>query len=295
MKTEIAAIVRSIEAIPPLPVVARQIMELLQDESTSMDKIVDLVEKDISLASRLITLANSPFYGTLGKVSSINHALVLLGTNEVRAALLAMSVYKFFAGKEKANDTKKNLWRHAIVCSQTAKMLANHFRIQEADSLFLAALLHDVGKVAMASFLPEQSEQVFAEVGEQKISFSAAERHVLGATHYQVAAKLLQQWQFPARIILPVFFHHAPWQAKEFGSEASIVYLANLLTHMAGYPTLPEEPVQDPQQFASSEQCLFLARSGFDLDGQLLGRLVDQIRLSLIENQHLFNFLEEPH
>ncbi|MEJ2691099.1 MAG: hypothetical protein P8130_14385, partial [Deltaproteobacteria bacterium] len=73
---------------------------------------------------------------------------------------------------------------------------------------------------------------------------------------------------------------------------AAIVYLANRLTHMAGYPTLPEEPEMDPQQFAASDQCLFLVRGGFDLDAQLLERLVEQIRIFLDENPQLLGFLE---
>jgi putative nucleotidyltransferase with HDIG domain len=297
MDKEITTLVQRIEAIPPLPMVARQVMELLQDEETPMGKIAELVEKDISLASRILTLANSPFYGTLSKVSSIDHALVLLGLNEVRAALLAISVHRFFSGQSEASRAsgreKRHLWRHAIVCSQTAKMLANHFKVEGADAIFLAALLHDVGKVVMQCFLPPLFRRVAAEVKEKKHPFSKAERRIIGATHYQVAAKLLQQWQFPARIILPVFFHHAPWHAKEFSNAAAIVYLANRLAHMAGYPTLPEEPETDPQQFAESDQCLFLVRSGFDLDASLLSRLVGQIRLMLAENQHLFSFLEE--
>ncbi len=295
MKKEITALVKQIEAIPPLPMVARQVMELLQDEATPMSKIAELVEKDISLATRLLTLANSPFYGTLGKVSSIDHAIVLLGLSEVRAVLMAVSVHKFFSSQQAASqavDEKKSLWRHAIVCSQTAKMLANHFRVQGADSIFLAALLHDVGKVALECFQPLTYEQVVRTVREQKCSFSKAEHQVLGATHYQVAAKLMQQWKFPGRIILPVFFHHAPWQAKEFGNEAALVYLANNLAHMAGYPTLAEEPEVDVQQFAASDQCSFLVRSGFDLDGQLMERLVEQIRIFLGENPQLLSFLD---
>lgn len=296
MKKEIAALVKQIEAIPPLPVVARQIMELLQDDATPMKKIAELVEKDVSLATRLLTLANSPFYGTLGKVSSIDHAMVLLGSKEVRAVLVAVSVYNFFSSNQdpsnNAVNEKRSLWRHAIVCSQTAKMLAAHFRVQEADSIFLAALLHDVGKVAMESFQPSSYKKVTTAIQTQKCRSSKAEHEILGATHYQLAAKLLQQWRFPGRIIFPVFFHHAPWHAKEFGNEAAIVYLANRLTHMAGYPTLPEEPEMDPQQFAASDQCLFLVRGGFDLDAQLLERLVEQIRIFLDENPQLLGFLE---
>jgi putative nucleotidyltransferase with HDIG domain len=296
MKKEIAALVKQIEAIPPLPVVARQIMELLQDEAVAMKKIAELVEKDISLATRLLTLANSPFYGTLGKVSSIDHAMVLLGLNEVRAVLMAVSVHKFFSSKQNSSKNavseKRSLWRHAIVCSQTAKMLATHFKVQGADAIFLAALLHDVGKVAMECFQPSSYEKVTTAIQTQKCSFSKAEHQTLGATHYQVAAKILQQWKFPGRIILPVFFHHAPWHAKEFGNEAAILYLANCLTHMAGYPTLTEEPETDLQQFAASNQCLFLVRSGLDLDARLLERLVEQIRIFLAENPQLLSFLE---
>lgn len=297
MKKEIAALVKQIETIPPLPMVARQVMALLQDDATPMNKLAEIIEKDISLATRLLTLANSPFYGTLGKVSSIDHAMVLLGLNEVRAVLMALSVHNFFSARQDASkggavDNKRNLWRHAIVSSQTAKMLANHFKVQGADAIFLAALLHDVGKVAMESFQPAAYEKVTNTVQQQGCTFSKAEQQVLGATHYQVGAKLLQQWRFPGRIILPVFFHHAPWHAKEFGNEAAFVYLANVLTHMAGYPTMREESATDAQQFAVSDKCLFLVRSGFDLDAQLIERLVEQIRIFLGENPQLLGFLE---
>lgn len=267
-----------IERIPTIPVISREVMSLLSDENVSIKKLAEVVEKDQAMAVRILKMANSAFYATLGKVSSIDHALVILGVSEIKAILLAFSVRDFFHDSENMTIDRKRFWRHAVVCSQVAKYLARYFNVPSDSTLFLTGLIHDMGKVVFDQYFHEDFVEIVQFVNEHHSTFSEAEKEILGVTHYQVAAKLLQQWKFPAKVVMQVFYHHAPWHDSNDGPGPIIVYLANLLTKMAGYPCLETERKTDISEFSSSKAMEFVIKSGFDLDSESLEKLLHQIQ-----------------
>ena len=210
--------IKRVEEIPTLPIVSQKILPLLGDENVSLKKIAELIERDQALAVKILKVANSAFYATLSRVSSIDHALVILGLSEVRAILLGFSIHNFFTNSKSNGFDRTRFWKHSIICSQVAKYLARYFKIQADDSLFLAGLIHDMGKVVFDQYFHEEFLEIIDYVSTKHESFSKAEKETLGITHYQVAAKLLQQWKFPEKVVMHVFFHHAPWHDKNYVS-----------------------------------------------------------------------------
>jgi putative nucleotidyltransferase with HDIG domain len=253
-------------------------MNLLSDENASIKKLSEVIEKDQSMAVKILKMANSAFYGTLGRVSSIDHALVILGIGEIKSILLAFSVRDFFSDSMSDSIDRNRFWKHSIICSQVAKYLARYFNRSSDDTLFLSGLIHDMGKVVFDQYFHEEFVDIVHFVNENHTTFSEGEREILGITHYQVAAKLLQQWKFPQRVVMQVFFHHAPWHDKGDGSGSIIIYLANVLAKMAGYSCLESEKDIQLSQFAASKAMDFVVKSGFDLDGDSLEKIVHQIQ-----------------
>jgi putative nucleotidyltransferase with HDIG domain len=286
--------VEKVEQIPTLPIVSRQIFPLLGDENVSVKKVAELIEKDQALAVKILKVANSSFYGTLSKVSSIDHALVILGIEEVRSILLAFSIYNFFSNDNGDGFDRTRFWKHSIICSQVAKYLTRYFKMQRDDTLFLAGLIHDLGKVVFDKYFHGEFLQILDYISLNNESFSKGEKEILGITHYQVAAKLLQQWKFPEKVIMHVFYHHAPWQDKNYGPGSIVVYLANLFTKLAGYPCIPSEKKTEVSEFSDSKVMDFVVQSGFELDYQSIEKMIHQIQEFIaIESRNVLSFFGE--
>lgn len=290
----IERLIQTIEQIPTLPIVSQQVMLVLEDKNVSIKKISDLIEKDQALAVKILKVANSAFYATLSKVSTIDHALVILGLQEVKGILLAFSIHNFFSQTQFNGFGRERFWKHSMICSQIAKYLAQHFKVQKDETLFLSGLIHDMGKIVFDQYFHEEFLKIIDDVSTNNTGFSKAEKEILGITHYQVAAKLLQKWNFPEKVIMHVFYHHAPWHDKNYVSGSIIIYLANLFTKLVGYPCHPSEEKVDLLQFAHSKVMDFIVQNGFDLDYDKIERMANQIREFIsLEAQNALSLFEE--
>jgi putative nucleotidyltransferase with HDIG domain len=282
-----------VEQIPTLPVVSQKILSVLSDENVAMKEVASLIERDQALAVKILKVANSSFYGTLSKVSSIDHALVVLGIGEVRSILMAFSVHNFFSDSRGNGFDRTRFWMHSIICSQVAKYLARHFRLERDDTLFLSGLIHDMGKVVFDQYFHEDFLEILDYVGSKHESFSKAEKEIMGITHYQVAAKLLQKWKFPKKVIMNVFYHHAPWQDKNYGPTSIIIYLSDLFTKLAGYTCHPDEKKTALENFAGSKVMDYVVESGFDLDAATMEKMITQIQEFIsIESKNVLSFFD---
>ncbi len=274
---KVERIIATIEQIPTLPVISQQIMELLNNEDVAIKEIAVIIEKDPPLAIKVLKIANSPFYGIISNVTSINHALAILGLNEIKAILLAFSIHNFFQNSEFEGIDRRRFWKHSVVCSQIAKYLSQHFKESPDEALFLAALIHDMGKMVFDQFFHDDFVKIVRLVNDNGITFSKAEKRILGVTHSQVAAKLLQKWHFPRPVITQVYYHHAPWLDKNHSSGSIIVYLANVIAKLTGFTSLDSEPVPDIDRFIDSKVMEFIDKAGYNMDEKTLREIVRQV------------------
>jgi len=278
--------IKNIEQIPPLPVISQKILNVIQDPNVSFPHLARIIEKDQALALKILKIANSAFFNSLGKVSSLDHALVKLGMNEIKSIVLGFSVQNFFSTSEDSTFERARFWKHGIVCSQIAKYLGSLYHVRKDDSLFLSGLIHDMGKVVLDQYFHEDFLQIIDYINVNKTSFSKAEKQVTGTTHYQIAAKLLKQWKFPNQIVLQVFYHHAPWYDKDFQTHSIIIYLSNIFTKLADFSCHPLEKSLDLQAFADSAEIEFVVKSGFDLDHDTLITMLAHIQELIAEDNN---------
>lgn len=272
----IDAIVNTIEQIPTLPIVRSHIQTLFQHDDVSLHQLEEIIERDPPLAAKLLKLVNSSFYGMLNKISSIEHALVILGFKEVRNVVLGFSLQNHFKHTNE-HFNPKEFWKHSIVCSQIAKYLGKHFNTVDDGTFFLSGLIHDIGKLVVEQYFPDEFQRIIDYISQTNATFSQAEKEIIGVTHYHIAAKLLQQWHFPRRVIMQVFYHHAPWHDKNFSSGSTIIYLANILTKLAGYQCYPDEQKLSPSVCLNNTVCEYLNKNGFEIDADSLSLLQTSI------------------
>lgn len=288
---KIDSIVAAIEQIPTLPKTATDIMDALDSEEVNIDRITELIEQDPALAVQVLKFANSPFCGTIHTVSSVKHAIVVMGLGEVKSLLMVFAVQKFFDSSTVDNDNRKRFWTHSLVCSHIANYLTRYFQRPADDTVFISALIHDLGKIILDQYFHKEFLEIIDYITLENTSFKEAEKVVVGLTHYQIAAKLLKQWCFPQKVVMQVFYHHAPWHETEFAENAAIIYLANILTKMAGYPCLEEEEKIEVVDFAQSKGVARLKDMGFALDAEALQTLLDDVLALLEDDESIKTFL----
>ena len=236
------------------------------------------MEKDPPLAAKLIKLVNSSFYGLLNKISNIDHAIVILGVKEVKNIALGFSVQRYFSQNHESFEPK-TFWKHSIVTSQIAQYLGKKFNTPDDGSFFLTGLIHDIGKLVIAEYFRDEFSNIINYVTERKVSFSRAEKEILGVTHYQVAAKLLQNWHFPKKVTMQVFYHHAPWHDKNFSAGSNIIYLANIFAKTTGFASSEQEKTFQNEDLLIKPSVIdYLNKSGIDFDRDTVNLLKTNIQ-----------------
>jgi HD-like signal output (HDOD) protein len=277
-KEKIEALIKTIENLPPLPDISSSVMKALNERDVSIIAVTELVEKDIALATQILKVANSPAYGAVSTISTIQHAIMMLGLDEVRGLLMAFAVQEFFDKEPEDKELRKRFWIHSQVCSYTAVLLAHHFKQQDTSLFFLSGLIHDIGKLVVDQFMHVEFQQIINHTKTHQCTFRDAEKEILGVTHYQIGGKLLQHWNFPKQVTIQLFRHHTPWKAQDFTQETFIIFLADILTKIAGFPCLKEERQFTLDEFYKSKALHLIQKNGFNLDRTLLKKFILQIK-----------------
>lgn len=221
-----------IKEIPTLPVIVLELNKQLKDPETSVAKVAQTIEKDQALSSNILKLVNSAFYGFKTKISDIRNAVVLLGYNAVRNAIVSISVIKAFSGNSglKGFDVSE-FWKHALAVAVTSKNISTMTRINSPDNCFVGGLLHDIGKVILAQYFKELFAKVWITSQREDISFWAAEQNIIPADHAKIGAFLAARWKLPKGLVYAIRRHHA-YQANVENEEfIRIIYLANVIVN----------------------------------------------------------------
>lgn len=282
MEERLESILNKIEELPTLPAVSQRILELMADENTSNRDIARLVENDQSMALKIMKMANSAFFGSMTRVTTLEQAMVKLGMNEVQSIVLAVSVYDFFSSSDNGVFDRGRFWKHGVVCSQVAKYLGSHFRTVN-DTLFISGLVHDMGKAVLDEYFHDEFLRIIDYLELKGCTFSEAEKTVMGITHSQIAARLLTQWKFPDDIVQQILYHHAPSEAGDYEKGAIILYLADIITKAAGYACHADEEAVDLEKFSQSDHVAYINEKGFKLDHGILEGLVNYVREHIVE------------
>lgn len=212
-----------------LPLFYERLNEAINHPRTSIDDIARIITEDQGLTARLLRLANSPMFGYFGNVGSINKAVTIIGTQQLRDLALAASVMGVFKGVPEELLSMATFWRHSIACGIIARALATWRREVNVERFFVAGMLHDIGQLIMATMLGDLVREMIEETQSQGTLYFDVEQTRLGFDHAEAGGALLKEWKIPANIADPVSFHHRPARAEQFPLEASLVHLADII------------------------------------------------------------------
>mgnify|MGYP001817974269 FL=1 len=227
-------LVKKSSGIYALPELNIKLKQKLEDPASTNQQIADIVQLDAGLSASLLKIANSAFYGFPSTISSISQAISIIGRIELADLVLGKSVIQIFSNTQIDKDMLEKHWKHSLLCGLTARLLTKSMvnPEQSADSMFVAGLLHDIGKLVIWQDLPEKSQAIFDQL-DPKIPNHAfqLEKAVLGFEHAETGSELLKSWKLPQVLIESTHFHHCPEEAPQFEQASQLVSLANQLSN----------------------------------------------------------------
>ena len=216
--------------VPTLEGILEKIRPLMDSSNAGVEDIASIISSDQVLSAKILRVVNSVFYGFPGRISSLRHALIILGFDAVKGLILSTSVFDaMLAGGF------YGLWEHSMGCAVTAGVIARKTRDPNPEEISIAALLHDIGKVIIKTQLPEESSRIDQVVEENQISTYEAEREILGFDHTTVGKWLCQGWNLPDKLADPIACHHQPDLSQFAKRQTAIAHVANALVRAIGF------------------------------------------------------------
>jgi len=188
-----------------LPFVARKLLDTLNDESCSIDDLTSIIEKDQTIAARVLKISNSALYGLRHEVTSLNQAIFILGFKTMRSLILSVStksLYKNFGMKEKI------LWDHSVGAGIAAKMISAGLGSEIVEHSFVGGLMHDLGKVIMNNETPDEFSEIMMKIYNEDIDSITAETEIYGFNHAEVGAGVVEKWGFAPALVDILKYHH---------------------------------------------------------------------------------------
>jgi len=226
-------LVRDVAGLISLPEVCVRVKEMVEDTSYSAADIGKVVSKDAALTARLLRIVNSAFYQFPSKIETVSRAVTIVGNRELKDLVFAATVAGIFEKISSDLIDIEAFWRHAVYSGIFSRIIAKKCRVLHNERLFIAGLMHDIGRLVIAYKLPKESREVLNFMKEMHVPLYVAEREILGFDHAQVGSELMKNWGLPASHQVAALHHHNPVKAQEYKLEASIVYVANLITELA--------------------------------------------------------------
>ncbi len=239
MSPQIQDIDRLIKDVPAMPVVAQKAMQIMGDPRTNNAQLAETLSSDPALASRILQMANSPFFGTRQRIATLNNAIFVMGHSALRSLIITVCTKGLF---KDPGLTEEKLWEHCLGSAIIARGLAELTVMHDPDESFMGALLHDIGQVSLAVVYPEEYHALFERdfnSGSTMDEHLEVEMTEFGYDHCQIGSRVLLKWRLPEEFSRVARRHHTNNPEVVMNEEASallaIVGLSNIIAARVGF------------------------------------------------------------
>ncbi len=232
---DLQKLIDKIEEVVPLPSVAMRIINYIDDPDAEISQLAKLISMDQALTTEVLKLANSAYYGFPRRVSTISEAVVILGFSTTRSVvwsvILSSTLKKPVLGYALPEGA---LWRHSVAVAVGSKLILQHANVKgvNMEEAFVAGLIHDIGKLLLATYVAGAYEEIVKVIAEGK-TFDEAERQVLGYDHAVVGAMAAEKWNLPDIYVDAIKYHHRPSETDNL--MAKVVHLADYIAYSMGW------------------------------------------------------------
>lgn len=246
--------------LPEVPSLVYELNDIIADPMSSARDISKVVEKSPSLTATLLKIVNSAFYGFRSKIDSISRAVTLIGSKELSSLAMGITIMETFKEISKEVVDVGSFLEHNLACGMVARIMGAHSKIANTEQLFVSGMLHDIGRLVLCKYFPQNIKHAFAVAAESGESLLAVERSYLGCTHTQLGKRLLKKWKLPYALENSVSYHHNP-SASPNPELAAILQMADMMVHGLGIGNSGERKV--PSFDAKAWQSVHLPVTAF--------------------------------
>lgn len=227
-------ILSNVKDLPPMPQTVLKARAIITNPKSDFKELAELFETDQAIAAKVLKLANSPYYGMRGKVSSIQRASIMLG-HKTLGEIIAMGGTSSILGKrlEGYGLDAGALWKHSLAVAFGARIIAQKIDQSLLNDAFTSGLIHDTGKLILDKYISERWDKFEAFMADGDGSFLMAEKAILDIDHAEAAFEVCKAWNIPDSLTTAIGFHHFPSQSQE-SILAYIIHVADAIAMMTG-------------------------------------------------------------
>jgi putative nucleotidyltransferase with HDIG domain len=240
-------IVDSLGQVPTLPVVVTKVHQVLSHPNSGAGHAAKIIETDPSLASKVLKIANSSYYGIPRTIYNIQSAIALLGFNTVKTLVLSSTALKALPKNARCpHFDYKVFWKHSVEVAVIARFLARTgLGALDSELAFTAGLLHDIGKLIFDESLSEDWEKALEKSISENQELYKVEQELLGIHHAELSGLLLEHWGIPESLQGPLKYQYNPELGGNCSPLAFVIHYANYLSHLSGTNPVRNEPMPE--------------------------------------------------
>jgi putative nucleotidyltransferase with HDIG domain len=217
MKNDLEKIILETIDVPSLPTVAMKALELINDDGTSIDELEKIISRDQSFSSRLLRIANSPYYGMNRRIDTISSGVMLIGFNTMKSLVVAASLKDMH---RKYGLFEQKLWEHSLGVSVASSLLAQFTKMAQPEEALVAGLIHDVGKTILNNNIPDKYMTIAQKAHDGQVMFHEVETEMLGYNHCEVGGLIARKWKLPKNLEVVIEYHHSEGGLPAFEDNA---------------------------------------------------------------------------
>jgi putative nucleotidyltransferase with HDIG domain len=243
---ELEELIDGTVGIPTIPTLLNEITRICEDPEGTARDASDQIERDPAIATRVLRLVNSPFYGLRNPVSSISLACSVLGLKVLKNVVVQATVLQTFEGVPQLQGFDlTSLWDHSFKTAVACKLLTHKLPAATLgpDDAYTCGLIHDIGKMILIDSQAESFAEALGLSRTKQVPLAIAEGEVFGFNHAHVGGLLAQRWNLPETVQAAVTWHHSPAPAPEDWARGFLVRAASTMAHQAS--NVPQSYVPD--------------------------------------------------
>jgi len=191
--------------IPSLPFVAMKVLKFMNDDNSSISALENIVLADQSFSTRLLRIANSPYYGRGRTIDTVSTAIILIGFNTMKNLVVAASMKDLHRN---FGFIEQKLWEHSLGVSIAASLIAFETKLVQSEEALVAGLIHDVGKTVLNNSMPDTYALITERVSKENIRFVDIENDMLKFNHCGVGGLIARKWKLPKNLEVVIEYHH---------------------------------------------------------------------------------------
>jgi len=243
MSDSLKQYVQQITQLPTIPVIAQEILKLVHDEFTSVDKLDNIIENDPPITAKILSVANSAFFGYKTTTRTIHDAILRIGFNNVKDVALGVSLMTVFEEDEcrvRAFDYQR-IFNHSVTVGAVAQLISKDLKMKFTEDIFMNGILHDLGYLVLNKYFPDTYMQVLG-LFEKGKNLLEAEKEVFDFTHAEIGAWLAEKWNLPEGVLETILYHHNPSLAKKNLEHAAVIHIADYIVSRGIFTVIKDNP-----------------------------------------------------